>query len=279
MDAPTAVIPVAGLGTRMIPATIAVPKEALPLPRIFKGVPALYPMIYLVIERLYEAGVKNYVVVLSREKEVIKDMLTPDYTLLERVLNERKELQAEILRNIYRVLEDIEVTYVYQEKPEGFGAAVKLASKYVDGDFIVHTGDDYIACEENYINLLLQTRAKLNADIVTFVERVENPHHYGVIKAEEAGKGIYRVTDIVEKPEDPPSNMAVIAIYYMSREIWRYIEQVSMEPGWELTDAVKTALEEGLSMYAIEVLKEDRIDVGRPETYIDGFLRLVRRIG
>jgi len=271
-ESATAVIPVAGLGTRMLPLTKALPKELLPLPVEYRGRTVLIPLLHLILIRLYNAGIRKYVVVLSRNKESIKNYLTPDHEYLKYLREvEGKNFEADLMEEYYKMLDNIRITYVYQLEPRGFGDAILQAKKYIEGDFIIHPGDDFIIDVEgeNYIERLFKTRDKYDADIALYIEEVTDPRHYGVIIGSKIGTNIYEVEDLVEKPEKPPSNLAITAIYLTKMDIMSEMETLkNLGAKWELVDAVRNLLRRGYKIVAVKIDNRYRIDVGRPSEYI-----------
>ncbi len=268
----SAVIPVAGLGTRMLPLTKALPKEMLPLPVLYKNKTVLVPLLHLIILKLHQSGVRRYIIVLSREKEPIKNYLTTDYEYVRYLKEvEEKSFEAELLEKFYRLLDGIEITYVYQDEPRGFGDAVYQAREYIEEDFIIHPGDDFIidTSSENYINRLFNVRERYDADIAVYIEEVEDPRHYGVIRGYQIDMDIYHVEDLIEKPDKPPSNLAITAIYLTKRDILDEMDNLkTSSKEWELVDAVKNLLDKGYKAVAIKIDNQYRIDVGRPSEYI-----------
>ncbi len=267
-----AVIPVAGLGTRMLPMTKALPKELLPLPAKYRDNTVLIPILHLIFLKLYEAGIRKYILVISRNKESIKNYFSIDYDYLTFLRSKgNRELETEILEEFYNLLEDIDLITIYQEEPRGFGDAVFRAKNYIDGNFIIHPGDDYIIDigDTNYILDLYRFWRKFNADISFYVEEVEDPRHYGVITGYEITDGIYHVSDLMEKPDIPPTNLAITAIYIATKDLLDEMEMIDKEKrGWELIDAVKNLLMRNYKVIAIKIDNELRIDVGRPVEYI-----------
>ena len=281
MSVETAVLPIAGIGTRMTPITKAVPKELLPLPVRYGGRIAVIPVIHAVLSKLYGAGIRHLVIVSSPKKTAIERYLSRDEDLLNTLYREGKTGEADILEDLHRILDEMDIEMAYQDTPRGFGPAVYLAREYVDGDFIIHTGDDYILDRDrkNYISRLIKIATEHQAPISTYVEKVEDPRHYGVIMGKEIDTGIYLISDIVEKPRNPPSNLAVIAIYRVPIEVFSYMARYE-EKGrkWELVDPIRDMIREWAMGIAIEIDSDDRVDVGRPTTYIDGFTRMAREI-
>ncbi|HIQ13062.1 MAG TPA: hypothetical protein EYH44_01545 [Thermoprotei archaeon] len=276
------IIPVAGLGIRMMPTTKVIPKELLPIPVEYKGRMVLIPLLHLILLKLYQAGIRDYVIVLSRNKEIIKNYLTIDYSFIEFLRkSENKEFEAHIFENFYKVLSNINITFKYQDIPRGFGDAIYQAKEYIRNDFIIHPGDDFIIDDErdkNYIEKLIAIKKKFNSDLVFYVEEVVDPRHYGVIIGREIERNIYRVDNLIEKPTTPTSNLAITAIYVMTKDLldeMNYLRNMGVE--WELIDAINRLLKKGYTAYAIKINESCRIDVGRPIEYIKSIEKALER--
>ena len=268
-----AVITAAGLGTRLLPYTKELPKEMLPLfARCAHGALCLKPVLQLIFEQLYDYGVREFCFVVGRGKRAIEDFFTRDSNFLKYLYARDKHVLAQDLDEFYRRVESSTITFVNQPEPRGFGDAVYRARFFVgDEPFIVHAGDDFILSENaNHFTRLVRVFEEMNAEAVLLVERVENPKRYGVIKGVEVYPRVYRVVDIVEKPEKPLSNIATIAIYIFTPRIFKALEKVTPDQSGEiqLTNAIKLLIEEGYPVYAVELLpSEKRLDVGTPESY------------
>lgn len=275
------VIPVAGLGIRMMPSTKVIPKELLPIPVEYKERIILIPILHLILLKLYQAGIRTFIIILSNNKEIIRDYLTIDYSFIEHLREqENKEFEAQIFEDYYDVLSNIHITFEYQEDPRGFGDAIYQAKKYIQDDFIIHPGDDFIIDEgdKNYIEKLLAIKKRFNSDIVFYIEEVADPRHYGVIIGREIEKDVYRVEDMVEKPTHYTSNLAITAIYLMTRDLLNemdYLKNIGVE--WELIDAVKRLLDKGYTAHAIKIHGDSRIDVGRPTEYVKSIEKALRK--
>ncbi len=276
-----AVIPVAGLGTRMLPLTKIIPKELLPLPIYYKGVLKLIPILQLIFMKLYEAGIRNYYFIVSRDKEAIVKYLTPDWRYVEELKSKmNKDLESELLENFYKIISESKIKFLYQDKPSGFGPAVYLAREFIESNFIIHPGDDFIidVKDSNYITRLIDSKEAYNADITLYVERVEDPRHYGVIKGEKIDSNIYEVFDLIEKPKDPPTNLAITAIYLMDVDVFTAMDILSRTSrAWELVDSVRYLMNnKGKKVIAVEIDNEKRIDVGRASEYLKSILKCMK---
>ncbi len=153
----TAVIPAAGLGTRLLPYTKGIPKEMLPI--IVKEVDEVLvkPALQYIFEALYDSGIRKYYFIVGKGKRVIEDYFTPDYQYVEFLENLGKEELASVLKRFYERIENSEIIMVNQPLPRGFGDAVLKTKSFMTSNvFIVHAGDDIIYPNhvENIKNLL-----------------------------------------------------------------------------------------------------------------------------
>lgn len=265
-----AIIPAAGLGTRLLPLTKEIPKEMLPLfdnreEATFK------PLIQIIFERLYEAGIREFCVVTGRGKRALEDHFSRDDGYLAFLESLGKRELAERLRSLYEMSETARLMWVNQPRPTGLGAAVALAEPFAGGEpFIVHAGDTYIACE-GYLKRMMDTFDKVNSEVLFLAARVKDPKSYGIVedyKVED--RGLYRVYRVVEKHENPKSNLAVVPVYLFKPSIFEALNMVKPGVGGEfqLTDAIQI-IAENSPVYAMELEKgEDYIDIGRPENYL-----------
>ncbi len=233
-----AVFPVAGRGTRFLPATKASPKEMLPI--VDK------PLIQYAVEEAIAAGATKLVFVTGASKRAIEDHFDTDADL-ERALTDggKDDLLASI-RNI--VPKGVSCVYIRQGEPLGLGHAVLCARPAVgDEPFFVHLADDLIAGEPGCLAQMADEYADHGSSIVA-VETVPHEHtsSYGIVAIDEADRN--RITQIVEKPapEDAPSNSAVVGRYLLAPEIFDKLEKTGRGAGGEiqLTDGIADLLNE-----------------------------------
>ena len=238
-----AVFPVAGRGTRFLPATKASPKEMLPI--VDK------PLIQYAVEEAIAAGATKLVFVTGASKRAIEDHFDTDAEL-ERALNDAGK--AELLESIQGIVPaHVSCIYIRQGEPLGLGHAVLCARPAVgDEPFFVHLADDLIAGEP-CLGELAGEHEKHGSSVVA-VETVPEAHtsSYGIVAVEASDNG-NRMTEIVEKPApaDAPSNLAVVGRYLLSPGIWDKLENTGRGAGGEiqLTDAIADLLEDE-SVYA-----------------------------
>jgi len=267
------VIPSAGLGTRLFPATKEQPKEMLPIfSNMANGDLAVKPLLQMVFEQLHDAGFREFCFVVGRGKRSIEDHFTPDSNSVSMLQGMGKNGPATDLDSFYSKLKTSTIMWVKQPEARGFGNAVLMAQPFVQNErCLVHAGDTYIISKNmEHINRLISTYERLNADAAFIVQEIENPRQFGIIEADEIENGVYRVNAAVEKPEKPPTNLAIMPVYIFHPVIFKALEKTQPGKGGEiqLTDGIQKLIEWGLNVYAVKLNKDQiRLDIGSPETY------------
>ena len=250
-----AVIPVAGLGTRFLPATKTVPKELLPIVDI--------PSIQYVVQEAVDAGIEEIIFVTGRGKDGIEDHFD-DAPELEQVLAERG--QNEMVKMLRRIAEMTEVVSVRQKKPLGLGHAVLCARDLVgDEPFAVMLADDLIDSEAPCIRQLLDIFQETTESVIALMEVAQSEvEQYGVIKGSKIKPRLYQVEAMVEKPPaaEAPSRMAIIGRYVLRPEIFSILQNLPPGKGGEiqLTDGLSQLVRER-KVYGCEFVGE-RYDIG-----------------
>ena len=269
------VIPAAGLGTRLLPATKETPKEMLPI-FVRKGDRklGLKPMLQVVFEQLHDVGFREYGFIVGRGKRAIEDHFSKDEGFMEYLKKKNKAEQAKELRELYEKIDTSNIVFINQPQPMGFGDAVYQAKIFTEKEpFLLHAGDDLILSQNNdHLKRIIKAFEDYDAEAVFLVEEVEDPSKYGVMVGDEITHEMFKVTEVIEKPEEPTSNLAIIALYIFKPSIYQAIEKVSSNGSIEveLTDAVELLINWRRNVYALKLLRgERRIDVGSPETYLE----------
>ena len=241
------VIPVAGWGTRSLPATKNIPKEMLPIYN--------KPVIQYVVEEAQRAHIKDVIFVTNRDKHVIEDHF--DHNLqLEDLLERSGKLDK--LEEVRRVAEMVNILSVRQKRQLGLGHAVLCARELVgDEPFAVMVGDDLMFSGVPGIGQLIEVAMAEKMPVIGIMEVPwEKVSRYGIIDGEEVAPGVYRVRDMVEKPkrEDAPSRMAIVGRYVLTPDIFDYLEKVKPGHGGEiqLTDALQ-AMAKDRGMMAVRM--------------------------
>jgi UTP--glucose-1-phosphate uridylyltransferase len=267
------IIPAAGLGTRLFPATKEQPKEMLPIfaNSSTNGI-LVEPVVQLVFEQLYEAGLREFCFVVGRGKRGIEDHFTPDANCIRTLEGLGKSGQATDLEKFYEKLNSSTIMWVNQPEAKGFGNAVLMAQPFVQNEYcLVHAGDSCIISKNmDYLKRLLNTYERFEADAAFIVLEIENPKQYGIVEGEEVEAGIIKVKRVVEKPDKPATNLAIMAMYIFRPNIFKALE--STEPGKngeiQLTDAIQKLVNLGLRVYAVKLdAGYSHLDIGSPQRY------------
>ena len=267
------IIPAAGFGTRLFPATKEQPKEMLPIfTKTAQGDLVVKPVVQMVFEQLYDAGFREFCFVVGRGKRGIEDHFTPDSECIRALEGMGKNRPASELEVFYEKLETSTTMWVNQPEPKGFGNAVLTAQPFVQNEScLVHAGDSCIISKKmDYLKKLLEAFERFNADAAFLVLEIENPKQYGIVEGTEVEPGIIKVKSVVEKPEKPKTNWAIMAMYVFHPIIFKALE--TTEPGKngeiQLTDAIQKLIDWGLKVYAVKLDKSyAHLDIGSPERY------------
>ncbi|MEM0380068.1 MAG: sugar phosphate nucleotidyltransferase [Desulfurococcaceae archaeon] len=265
----SAIIPAAGLGTRLTPFTKEIPKEMLPILIKRNENIIVEPVLHYIYDSLYSIGIRNFLFIVGRGKRVIEDYFTPDWSFVEYLKKIGKHKESSILEEFYEKIENSNIIMVNQPEPKGFGDAVLRTRNLINTEpFIVHAGDDiiYPTHSENIVNLL-NHYYKYRPKAVFLYDVSNNPERYGVITGEDKTSYI-EVYDIVEKPEKPLSRNVVVAIYVFDKEIFEALDKTKPSKGeHQLTDAIKYLLKKGYEIHAVRV-NGIRLDLGTPDQYL-----------
>lgn len=251
-----AIIPAAGLGTRLLPITKSMPKEMLPI--VDK------PVIQYVVEEATKAGIDDILIITGKGKRAIEDYFDRSFELEFYLKNKRKEKE---LKEVEEIGEMVDIYYVRQKKPLGLGDAVLYAKKHVnDEPFAVLLGDDIIMSKVPGIKQLINVFERFGAPVLG-VERVswQDVSRYGIIDGKEIANGLYEVKYLVEKPkpEEAPSNVAIIGRYVLTPDVFDALKETKPGKGGEvqLTDALRILITPKDKIYAKEI-EGNRYDVG-----------------
>jgi UTP--glucose-1-phosphate uridylyltransferase len=253
-----AVIPAAGLGTRMLPITKAQPKEMLPV--VDK------PVIQYVVEEAYDSGIKEILIITGRNKRAVEDHF-------DRIFFPVKD---EGIERLERMLDELSILFVRQKEQKGLGDAVRYAKAFVgDEPFALLLGDNITIppCIKELVKVFEKYKAPVIALEKLPKERISL---HGIIKGEEIEDGIYRIEDFVEKPnvEEAPSDIGIIGRYILTPEIFDYIEELKPGHGGEmqLTDALKVMSMEK-TVYGM-IFKGRRYDIGDKTEWLKANIEL-----
>ncbi|NOX32761.1 MAG: UTP--glucose-1-phosphate uridylyltransferase GalU [Deltaproteobacteria bacterium] len=235
-----AVFPVAGLGTRFIPATKAMAKEMLPV--VDK------PIIQYAVEEAFAAGIEQIVFVTGRGKKALEDHFDRSFEIEHTLKDKGKD---DLLRQIQELVPKTgTIIYTRQHQPLGLGHAIWCAKDIVgDEPFAVLLADDLIQTDKPVLSEMVKKFDRLRASIAAVMEvDKDQTDKYGILDAQKVEEDIVRIDDMVEKPKpgDAPSNLAIIGRYILTPKIFDYLGKKKKGAGGEiqLTDAMKTLLKE-----------------------------------
>ncbi len=255
------IIPVAGWGTRSLPASKNIPKEMLPIYN--------KPVIQIVVEEAIQSKIKDVIFVTNRDKKVIEDHF--DYNLqLENVLERAGKLDK--LKIIRDVAEMVNILSVRQKKQLGLGHAVLCAKELVRGEpFAIMVGDDLMFGGTPGVQQLIDVAMSENMPVIGVMEVPQDKvDRYGIIDGVEISPGVFRISDMVEKParDKAPSRLAIVGRYVLTPDIFDYLEKVEPGHGGEiqLTDALQ-ALAKDKGMLAVKMTGR-RFDAGDWAEYL-----------
>lgn len=269
-----AVIPAAGLGTRFLPATKAMPKEMLPV--------VDEPAIQYVVAEASQAGLDDILMITGRNKRALEDHFDR-VPALEAMLEAKGDQDK--LTAIQRATDLGEIHYLRQGDPKGLGHAVLCARQHVGAEpFAVLLGDDIIDARDELLSTMLRTQQELGGSVIGVMEvPQENISAYGVVDTggDPAGEDVVPVAGLVEKPpaEEAPSNLAIIGRYVLHPAIFEELERTEPGRGGEvqLTDALQQMaskpVEEGGGVHAV-VFRGRRYDTGDKLSYIQAVVTL-----
>ncbi|GAB7026727.1 UTP--glucose-1-phosphate uridylyltransferase GalU [Geotalea toluenoxydans] len=234
MQVKKAIFPVAGLGTRFLPATKSTPKEMLPL--IDK------PLVQYVVEEAVASGIEQILFVTGRSKRAIEDHFDISFELESLLYDKGKDAELSQIRDIAEMMN---IFYVRQKQALGLGHAILCAKEFIGNEpFAVLLGDDIIDGKKPCLGQLLEVYRKYRGPVLALEQvPLENISSYGCVAANTISDRIYEVVDMVEKPkqEDAPSDLAIIGRYILTPDIFPILEKQEPGKGGEiqLTDAIK----------------------------------------
>jgi len=266
-----AVIPAAGLGTRFLPATKAIPKEMLPI--VDK------PTIQYIIEEAIASGIEEILIVTGRSKRAIEDHFDKS---IELGLELKEKNKTDLLEIVEQISEMVNVNYVRQKEPSGLGHAILCAKTFVGNEpFAVLLGDDVVHHPPKpALKQLIEVFDEKQASVLG-VQTVakEDVSKYGIVSGDQLTERIYTVEDLVEKPpvDQAPTNVAILGRYVITPEVFDILENTGKGAGGEvqLTDALKElATKEKMVAYDFE---GKRYDVGNKQGFLEATVEFALR--
>lgn len=268
-----AIIPAAGMGTRLLPATKAIPKEMLPIINV--------PTIQLIVQEAINSGIKNILIVISKSKESIISHFRPNKDLEKILIQRGKKQYADLVKKTGNLAK---IDFIYQKKPLGLGHAIGCGQKWTKNEpFAVLLGDDVVLTDKkSHVPALKQcinAFYKTNSCIVG-VQPVarEVISKYGIVKPvnkKDLSKKIFKLADMVEKPEikDAPSNYAALGRYIFTKDIFNFIKKTKKDKSGEIqiTDALRKMMKTKSGVHSC-IFGGTRYDLGNKLGMVKAFI-------
>jgi len=262
------IIPVAGLGTRFLPLSRAVPKEFFPL--VDK------PVIQYIIDEIKKSGIKEVVFVVSPGQKTILNYFKKSPELEKLLVKRKKENILKELKDFEETFEGISFSFAVQKKPLGDGHAILQAVKQIEGGPVaVLFGDDIIDSETPALMQLMNIFKTCSAPVVALKELPrEKVPAYGVVAVEKIASRLYKIKKIIEKPElsQAPSNLVIVGKYILTPEVFGYLKKTSPSKKGEiiLAEVFDKMLSDGKIIYGYE-LKGEWLECGDKLKWIKSF--------
>lgn len=255
--------PAAGYGTRFLPITKAIPKEMLPI--------VTKPLIQYGVEEAMQSGISDMAIVTGRGKRALEDHFDVSYELEHQIAGSDKE---DLLADTRRIIAECTFSYIRQTEARGLGHAILVGGTLIGNEpFAVILADDYCVNNgEPVMAQMVKLFEKYQCSIVAIEEvPADETYHYGIVEGTEEEAGIYRLSNMVEKPapDDAPSNLAIIGRYILTPDIFEIIESTPSDKNAEvqITDALLAQAREGRVIgYKF---KGRRFDCGSLEGFIE----------
>ena len=263
-----AIIPLAGLGTRMLPLTSTTPKELLPI----NGKPNLE----YILEECLEAGVKQFIFIISKKKESIKKYFFND-KFYKKILKKKKDKRIEKEFKKLKKFRSM-IKFVYQNNPKGTGDAVLKCNKYIKNNFFLMLLPDDLIIKKNCTKEMIKLHKQKKSSVIA-TKRVpkKTVSRWGILSLRNKKKNFFQITDVVEKPKlkDAKSNYAIIGRYILPKKIMKEIKQLKPGQGKEIhiTDAIKNLIYKNEIFYG-NIFKGKYLDCGTLSGYINSGIEI-----
>lgn len=268
------VIPAGGLGTRLLPITKEIPKEMMPL--FFHGKNKqviVKPLIQIIYEKFFDFGIREYCIIVGKQKRTIKDHFLPNMDFLSN-FHKSSKFRTD-LKNFYSILNRSKIFWKNQKNPLGFGDAVKHAKSFVgDEDFLVTAGDTLLPTGDKIIDKLLKSKLEGKNDAMILLKKVKDPRRFGVAVVEK-NKNSIKVINVEEKPKKPKSNLSIVAVYRFRPSIFKALDEIKNDKKeLQLTSGIQKLIDWGGNVSAIILDDDDEvIDIGTADAYLETIIK------
>tara|TARA_X000000368_G_scaffold352236_1_gene293003 strand:- start:1741 stop:2559 length:819 start_codon:yes stop_codon:yes gene_type:complete len=265
-----AIIPLGGLGTRMLPLTSVIPKELLPI----NG----KPNVEYIMQECIEAGVKEFIFIISKKKQSIKKYFFND-NFYKKIIKKKKDKR--IIAEFKKIKKYQKmIKFVYQDKPKGTGDAVLKCKKLIKGKYFLMLLPDDLIIRKNCTKEMIKLHNMKNSSIIA-TKRVnkKNVSRWGILSVKNKKKNYFEIKNVVEKPSirKAPSNYAIIGRYILPFKIFDEIKKLKPGQGGEIhiTDAIKNLILKGEKFFA-NIFLGKYLDCGTLKGYIDSSIEIAK---
>ena len=265
-----AIIPLAGLGTRLLPLSSITPKELLPI----NGKSNLEH----ILDECISAGIKEFIFVISKRKESIKKYFFNDQ-FYKSILAKKKDKRIDVIFKKLKKYQKM-IKFVYQNKPKGTGDAILKCQKYIKGSHFLMLFPDDLIIKKNCSKEMIMLHKKTNGSIIaTKKVKKKTVTRYGILSFRKKKKNYFLINDVVEKPslKNAPSNYAIIGRYILSKNIMLKLKKLKPGQGNEIhiTDAIKQLIVDGENFYG-NIFKGKYLDCGTLDGYINSCTQITK---
>ncbi len=265
-----AIIPLAGLGTRLLPLTSVIPKELLPI----NGKPGLE----YILDECIAAGIKEFIFIISKRKINIKKYFFNDIFYKKVVKNKNDKRIKKVFLKLKKYQKMIK--FVYQNRPKGTGDAVLKCKKYIKGDYFLMLLPDDLIINQNCSKEMIKLHNMKNSSVIaTKIVNKKTISRWGILAVKNKKRNHFEISNVVEKPsiKAAPSNYAIIGRYILSKEIFNEIGKLKTKKGEEIhiTNAIKNLILKGEKFYG-NIFKGKYLDCGTLEGYINSTLEIAK---
>ena len=265
-----AIIPLAGLGTRMLPLTSVIPKELMPI----NGKPNLE----YILEECLEAGIREFIFIISKKKLPIKKYFFND-NFYKKIIKKKKDKRViQEFKKLKKYQKMIK--FVYQDKPKGTGDALMRCKKYIKNNFFLMLLPDDLIVKNNCSKEMIKLHKKTKGSIIA-TKRVEKKtvSRWGILSFKNKKKNYFEINDVIEKPsvKKAPSNYAIIGRYILSTTIFKEIKMLKPGKGGEIhvTDAIKNLIYKKNKFYG-NIFRGKYLDCGTLSGYINSGIQIFK---
>ena len=270
----TAIITTGGLATRLLTYTKVSPKAMMPL--FDKNydrfdTPLVKPLIQMIFENLYDSGFRRFCFIVgTKSRNAVKNHLDPDKKFIDLLKSRSFTVDKRFISHLdqlYKKINNCEIEWISQPTPMGFGHALLSAQKFIKNEkFLLHAGDVYFP-NYSFLKQLVDHNKKTSSDSTLLLQKKKQLKGYGIAQVSNTNENL--VFNVEEKPNTPKSNLVILPAYIFNKKIFSALKKTSKGYNNELqlTDAIKTQINDGDKISSCSFSKKIWFDIGTPKNY------------